>query len=46
MMHIGNHVFCLGRTAENEKQGRTFFGKSDIIGDSVMTKRMVSNTAF
>ena len=46
MMHIGNHAFCVGRMTENEKQGTTFFCKSDIIGDSVETKRMVSNTAF
>ena len=45
-MHIGNHAFCFGRTAENEKRKRTLFGKSDIIGDSVETKRMVSNIAF
>ena len=46
MMHIGHHAFCVGRMTENEKRNRTLFGKSDIIGDSVKTKRMVSNTAF
>ena len=46
MMHIANHAFCLGITAENEKRIRTLFGESDIIGDSVDTKCMVSNTAF
>ena len=46
MMHIANHAFCVGRTDENEKRIRTLFGKNDIIGDSVKTKRMVSNTAF
>ena len=30
---------------EKEKRATTFFRKSDIIGDSVETKRMVSNTA-
>ena len=46
LMHIANHAFCVDRTPENEKQGRTLFGKNDIIGDSVETKRMVSNTTF
>ena len=45
-MHIGNYAFCVGRTAENEKPVRTLFGKSDIIGDYVETKCMVTNTAF
>ena len=46
MVHIGNHVFCVGRITEKGKLASTFFRKSDIIGDSVETKRMVSNTAF
>ena len=46
MMHIANHAFCVGRMTEKEKPNRTLFGESDIIGDSVQTKRMVSNIAF
>ena len=46
MMHIGNHAFCVGRTAENGKCTPTLFWKSDNNGDSVETKGMVTNYAF
>ena len=46
MMHIGNHAFCVGRTAENGKCSLTLFCKNDKSVDSVETKRMVSNSAF
>ena len=44
-MYVGNHGFCVGIMTEKEKRGTTCFCKSDIIGDYVETKRMVSNTA-
>jgi len=46
MMHIQNHAFCVGRSAENEKRGRTFFGQKRKSDAPVETKRMVLNYAF
>ena len=45
-MHIQNHAFGVGRSAEFEKVGRTFFGQKRKSGAPVETKRMVLNSAF